>query len=159
MNISRKWLSEFVDITATDKEYDEIMTIAGQKVETTTRMDAEIRNVVVGKVLSMARHENSDHMWVCMVDVGSGEPVQIVTGAQNVQEGDLVPAALHNSYLPGGVHITKGKLRGEVSNGMLCSFAELGLTQNDLPGVFADEASVCLRCDFIHKISPFSKTH
>ena len=128
MNISRKWLHEFVDIQATDKEYDETMTIAGQKVETTTRMDAEIQNVVVGKVLSMKRHENSDHMWVCMVDVGKDEPLQIVTGAQNVHEGDLVPAALHNSHLPGGIHITKGKLRGVESNGMLCSYKELGLT-------------------------------
>lgn len=138
MNISRKWLREFVDIQATDKEYDDVMTMAGQKVETTTRMDAEIRNVVVGKVLSMVRHENSDHMWVCMVDVGGEEPVQIVTGAQNVSVGDLVPTALHNSYLPGGVHITKGKLRGVLSCGMLCSFGELGLTQNDLPGAYAD---------------------
>ena len=138
MNISRKWLSEFVDIEATDKEYDDVMTMAGQKVETTTRMDAEIRNVVVGKVLSMVRHENSDHMWVCMVDVGAEEPVQIVTGAQNVSVGDLVPTALHNSDLPGGVHITKGKLRGVLSCGMLCSFGELGLTQNDLPGAYAD---------------------
>ena len=69
-------------------------------------MDAEIKNVVVGKVVSIVRHENSDHMWVCQVEVGKEEPVQIVTGAQNVQEGDLVPVALHNSYLPGGVHIT-----------------------------------------------------
>ena len=136
MNISRKWLSEFVDITATDREYDSVMTIAGQKVETTTRMDAEIKNVVVGKVLSMTRHENSDHMWVCMVDVGAGEPVQIVTGAQNVNVGDLVPAALDNSDLPGGVHITAGKLRGVESVGMLCSFKELGLTQNDLPDAY-----------------------
>ena len=138
MNISRKWLSEFVDITATDKEYDEIMTLAGQKVETTTRMDEDIKNVVVGKVLSMARHENSDHMWVCMVDVAEGEPLQIVTGAQNVNEGDLVPVAKHNSYLPGGVHITKGKLRGVESNGMLCSYKELGLTEHDCPEAYAD---------------------
>ena len=138
MNISRNWLKEFVDIEATDREYDEIMTIAGQKVETTTRMDAEIKNVVVGKVLSMARHENSDHMWVCMVDVGAEQPVQIVTGAQNVREGDLVPVAQHNSWLPGGVHITKGKLRGVESCGMLCSFKELGLTQNDVPDAYED---------------------
>ena len=138
MNISRKWLKEFVDITATDKEYDEIMTIAGQKVETTTRMDEDIKNVVVGKVLSMAKHENSDHMWVCQVDVGDGEPVQIVTGAQNVSEGDLVPVAKHNSYLPGGVHITKGKLRGVESCGMLCSFKELGLSVNDCPTACED---------------------
>ena len=138
MNISRKWLKEFVDISATDKEYADVMTLAGQKVETTERLDEEIRNVVVGKVLSMVRHEDSDHMWVCQVDVGAGEPVQIVTGAQNVNEGDLVPVAQHNSYLPGGVHITKGKLRGVPSLGMLCSFGELGLTQNDLPDAYAD---------------------
>ena len=138
MNISRKWLREFVDITATDKEYDSVMTLAGQKVETTERMDAEIKNVVVGKVLSMKKHENSDHMWVCMVDCGSGEPVQIVTGAQNVHEGDLVPVAQHNSYLPGGIHITKGKLRGVESCGMLCSYKELGLTEHDCPEAYAD---------------------
>ena len=140
MKLNRKWLNEeFVDLSnVSDKEFVETMTVFGQKVETYERMDAEIKNVVVGKVLSMVRHPNSDHMWICQVDVGQGEPVQIVTGAQNVHDGDLVPAALHNSWLPGGVHITKGKLRGEVSNGMLCSFAELGLTQNDLPGAYAD---------------------
>ena len=140
MKLNRKWLNEeFVDLSSvSDKEFVETLTVFGQKVETYERMDAEIKNVVVGKVLSMVRHPNSDHMWICQVDVGQAEPVQIVTGAQNVHEGDLVPAALHNSWLPGGVHITKGKLRGEVSNGMLCSFAELGLTQNDLPGAYAD---------------------
>ena len=140
MKLNRKWLHEdFVDLShVSDKEYVETLTVFGQKVETYERMDAEIKNVVVGKVVSIVRHTNSDHMWVCQVDVGKEEPVQIVTGAQNVKEGDLVPAALHNSYLPGGIHITKGKLRGEKSNGMLCSFAELGLTQNDLPDAYAD---------------------
>ena len=140
MKLNRKWLHEdFVDLShVSDKEYVETLTVFGQKVETYEHMDAEIKNVVVGKVVSIVRHENSDHMWVCQVDVGQEEPVQIVTGAQNVHEGDLVPAALHNSYLPGGIHITKGKLRGEKSNGMLCSFAELGLTQNDLPDAYAD---------------------
>ena len=140
MKLNRNWLNEeFVDLShVSDKEYVEKLTVFGQKVETWERMDAEIRNVKVGKVVSIVRHENSDHMWVCQIDVGEEEPVQIVTGAQNVHKGDLVPAALHNSYLPGGVHITKGKLRGVKSNGMLCSFAELGLTQNDLPGAYAD---------------------
>ena len=140
MKLNRKWLhEEFVDLShVSDRDYVEKLTIFGQKVETWERMDAEIKNVKVGKVVSIVRHENSDHMWVCQVDVGEEEPVQIVTGAQNVKEGDLVPAALHNSYLPGGIHITKGKLRGEKSNGMLCSFAELGLTQNDLPDAYAD---------------------
>ena len=140
MKLNRKWINEdFVDLhEVSDKEFVERLTVFGQKVETWERMDAEIKNVVVGRVLSMVRHPNSDHMFICQVDVGREEPEQIVTGAQNVHEGDLVPVALHNSYLPGGVHITKGKLRGEKSNGMLCSFEELGLTQNDLPGVFAD---------------------
>ena len=140
MKLNRKWINEeFVDLShVSDKEYVEKLTIFGQKVETWERMDAEIKNVVVGKVVSIVRHENSDHMWVCQVDVGQEEPVQIVTGAQNVHEGDLVPAALHNSWLPGGVHITKGKLRGIKSNGMLCSYLELGLTQNDLPGAYED---------------------
>ena len=140
MKLNRNWLhEEFVDLShVSDKEFVEKLTIFGQKVETYERMDAEIKNVVVGKVITMVPHPNSDHMFICQVDVGQEELVQIVTGAQNVHEGDLVPAALHNSWLPGGVHITKGKLRGEKSNGMLCSFEELGLTQNDLPGVFAD---------------------
>ena len=140
MKLNRKWLhEEFVDLSlVSDKEYVEKLTIFGQKVETYERMDSEIKNVVVGKVLSIVRHENSDHMWVCQIDVGQGEPVQIVTGAQNVKEGDLVPAALHNSNLPGGVHITKGKLRGEVSNGMLCSLKELNLTLGDFPYAIED---------------------
>ena len=140
MKLNRKWLNEeFVDLShISDKEYVETLTIFGQKVETWERMDAEIKNVVVGKVVSIVRHENSDHMWVCQVDVGGEEPVQIVTGAQNVKQGDLVPAALHNSYLPGGIHITKGKLRGEISNGMLCGLEELGLTLNDYPDAILD---------------------
>ncbi len=140
MKLNRKWLNEeFVDLsTISDKEFVETMTIFGQKVETYERMDTEIKNVVVGKVLEIVRHENSDHMWVCQIDDGSGEPVQIVTGAQNVKVGDLVPVARHNSWLPGGVHITKGKLRGVKSNGMLCGLEELGLTVGDFPYAIED---------------------
>ena len=140
MKLNRKWLhEEFVDLShISDKEFVETMTIAGQKVETYERLDAEIKNVVVGKVLEIVRHENSDHMWVCQIDVGEEEPVQIVTGAQNVKQGDLVPVAKHNSWLPGGVHITKGKLRGVKSNGMLCGLEELGLTKNDFPYAIED---------------------
>ena len=140
MKLNRKWLhEEFVDLSSvSDKEFVETLTVAGQKVETYERMDAEIKNVVVGKVISIVRHENSDHMWVCMIDVGKDEPLQIVTGAQNVHEGDLVPVAQHNSYLPGGVHITKGKLRGVASNGMLCGLEELGLGLNDFPNAILD---------------------
>ena len=140
MKLNRKWLhEEFVDLShVSDREYVEKLTVFGQKVETWERMDSEIKNVVVGKVESIVRHENSDHMWVCMIDVGEEELVQIVTGAQNVQVGDMVPVAKHNSWLPGGVHITKGKLRGVKSNGMLCGLEELGLTQGDFPYAILD---------------------
>lgn len=88
MILSRKWLNEFVDLkNVSDKDFDEDMTLSGSKVETVTREGAEIKNVVVGKILEMVRHENSDHMWVCQIDVGQGKPVQIVTGAQNQQIG------------------------------------------------------------------------
>ena len=140
MQLNRKWINEeFVDLSAiSDKEYVEKLTVFGQKVETYERMDAQIKNVVVGKVLDIVRHENSDHMWVCQIDVAEEEPVQIVTGAQNVKVGDMVPVAKHNSWLPGGVHITKGKLRGVKSNGMLCGLEELGLTQGDFPYAIMD---------------------
>ena len=140
MQLNRKWINEeFVDLSAiSDKEYVEKLTVFGQKVETYERMDSQIKNVVVGKVLEIVRHENSDHMWVCQIDVAEEEPVQIVTGAQNVKVGDLVPVAKHNSWLPGGVHITKGKLRGVKSNGMLCGLEELGLTKNDFPYAIED---------------------
>ena len=133
MNLSRKWLNEFVQIDADDKTFAEAMTLSGSKVETTTDLGAEIKNVVVGRILSMERHPDSDHMWVCRLDVGQHEPVQIVTGAWNIHEGDLVPVALHNACLPGGKKITRGKLRGVLSNGMLCSLAELGLDERDFP--------------------------
>lgn len=137
MNLSRKWLTEFVDGVSVsdidDREFSEAMTLSGSKVETYEDLGAEINNVLVGKILSMEKHPDSDHMWVCLIDVGQEEPVQIVTGAWNIHTGDLVPAALHNSLLPGGKKITKGKLRGVLSNGMLCSLKELDLDERDFP--------------------------
>ena len=133
MLLSRKWLSEFVDVDANDKEFAESMTLSGSKVETTEDLGAEISNVVVGRILSMDHHPDSDHMWVCQLDVGQAEPVQIVTGAWNIHTGDLVPVALHKSTLPGGKKIEKGKLRGILSNGMMCSLKELGLDERDFP--------------------------
>ena len=137
MNLSRKWLNEFIDGVSVsdidDREFAEAMTLSGSKVETYEDLGAKISNIVVGKVLSMEKHPNSDHMWICSVDAGQAEPIQIVTGAWNVHVGDLVPTALHNSTLPGGKKITKGKLRGEVSDGMLCGLYELGLDERDFP--------------------------
>ena len=113
MKLSRKWLDEFVDVPLSeynDRTFAEAMTLSGSKVEGTEDLGAEIKNVVVGKILSMERHPNSDHLWICQMDIGRGEPTQIVTGAQNVFEGAIVPAAIpvakHNSLLPGGIKIT-----------------------------------------------------
>ena len=135
MILSRKWLNEFVDVSdISDREFDEAMTLSGSKVETVTALDESLKNVVVGKILSMEKHPDSDHMWICQIDVGQAEPTQIVTGAWNIHVGDLVPVAQHKSLLPNGTKIEKGKLRGVLSNGMLCSLKELGLTaEHDYP--------------------------
>ena len=140
MKLSRKWLSDFTDIKASNKEYSDAMTLSGSKVESIEVLGAEISNVVVGKVLTIERHPDSDHLWICSVDVGEEAPIQIVTGAQNVKVGDLVPVALHGSTLPGGVKIKKGNLRGVKSEGMLCSLKELDLDKNDFP--YAEEDGI-----------------
>ncbi len=142
MNLSRKWLNEFVKIDAPDREFAEAMTLSGSKVEGTAELGAEIKNVVVGKILSMERHPDSDHMWICQIDVGGDAPVQIVTGAWNIHVGDLVPVAKDNSWLPGGVHITRGNLRGVKSKGMLCSLPELGLDERDFPYAAVTPAAI-----------------
>ena len=133
MNLSRKWLNEFVSVTASDREFAEAMTLSGSKVEVTEDLGAEISNVVVGKIVSLEHHPDSDHMWICQIDVGEAENIQIVTGAWNVHVGDVVPVARHKSTLPGGKKIERGKLRGVVSNGMLCGLSELGLDERDFP--------------------------
>ena len=133
MNLSRKWLEEFVHVDANDKEFAEAMTLSGSKVELTHDLGEEIANIVVGEVTAMERHPDSDHMWVCQVDVGGGKSVQIVTGAWNVHVGDLVPVALDGASLPGGKKIEKGMLRGVESNGMMCGLYELGLDERDFP--------------------------
>ena len=144
MILSRNWLNEFVDLKdITDKQFNDDMTLSGSKVETIERPDENLKNVVVGKVLEMKRHENSDHMWVLKIDVGQAEPVQIVTGAWNVHVGDYVPAALSGAHLPGGVKIEKGKLRGVESDGMLCSLKELGMTaEHDFPYAVITPAAI-----------------
>ena len=144
MKLSRKWLNEFVDIgPVSDRDFAEAMTLSGSKVEITEVLNESLKNVVAGRILKMEKHPDSDHMWVCQIDVGEAEPTQIVTGAWNIHEGDLVPVAKHKSLLPGGVKIEKGKLRGIVSNGMLCSLKELNLTaEHDYPGAVITPAAL-----------------
>ena len=138
MNLSIKWLNDFVNTDGIEiKEYCDRMTDTGSKVEGYELLGEDVQNVIVARVEKMARHENSDHLWVCQVNIGT-ETVQIVTGAQNVHEGDIVPAAIPVAHLPGDITIKPGKLRGVESYGMLCSYHELGLTEHDMPGYEGD---------------------
>ncbi|XOQ44742.1 MAG: Phenylalanine--tRNA ligase beta subunit [Clostridium sp.] len=139
MDLSMKWLKEYVELGDMPiRSFTDAMTMSGSKVEGWRTEGSEIKNVVVGRIVSLERHPNSDHLWITKTDVGNGEPLQIITGAQNLKVGDLVPVALHKSTLPGGKKITRGKLRGLESNGMLCSLGELGLTKHDFPYAIED---------------------
>lgn len=141
MDLSMRWLADYVDCDMPIKDFVAGITMSGSKVECYGEEGDYLSNVVVGKVLSIERHPDSDHMFTTQVDIGEDEPVQIVTGAQNVNQGDYVPVAKHKSVvLHEGkpVKITKGKLRGVVSNGMLCSLGELGLTVHDFPYAIED---------------------
>ena len=139
MNLSMRWLSDFVKLEGVaPREYSERMSVSGSKVEGWEIEGEEIKNVVVGKILSIEPHPDADKLVVCQLDVGEAEPIQIVTGATNVFPGAIVPVAKDKSVLPGGKEIRKGKLRGVVSNGMLCSLGELGLTAHDFPYAIED---------------------
>lgn len=138
MKLSREWLSEFTDIKADDKAYCDAMTLSGSKVEGWESMGEGISGVLVGRVAEIVRHENSDHMWICTMDMGRAAPITVVTGAQNVAQGDLVPVATDGATLPGGSTIKTGKLRGVESQGMLCSLKELGLDTRDYPYAIED---------------------
>ena len=133
MDLPMSWLSDYTDISGvTPKEYSDKMTMSGSKVEGVENLGKDIDNVVVGKVLECDMHPDSDHLHVCMVDVGEGEPIQIVCGAPNVAVGQKVPVALNGAILPEGIKIKKGKLRGVMSNGMICSHDELGIEPSRL---------------------------
>ena len=133
MNLPMSWLSDYTDITGVSpKEYADKMTMSGSKVEGVENLGAEIDKVVVGKVLTCEMHPDSDHLHVCSVDVGEEEPIQIVCGAPNVAVGQKVPVALNGAILPGGIKIKKGKLRGVMSNGMICSHEEMGIETSRL---------------------------
>ena len=151
MNLSKNWLADYVDVSDVNiKDYCDRMTDTGSKVEGYEILGEDIENVIVAKIVKVTPHENSDHLLVCQVDIGT-EVVQIVTGAQNIFEGAIVPAAIPVAKLPGDVVIKAGKLRGVPSNGMLCSMGELNLTEHDMPGKIADGILILDDC-FADKI-------
>lgn len=133
MKASIEWLSEYADINVEPKQLGDILTMTGSKVETIDEQGKDIQNVVVGKILEIKPHEDSDHLVVTQINIGT-EKLQIVTGANNIHEGDIVPVAKDGAKLPGGKEIKKGKLRGVDSCGMMCSVGELGLTVEEYPG-------------------------
>ena len=132
-----KWLKDYVDIKVDPKSFADAMTMSGSKVEAISELGKEIENVVVGKILKIESHPAADKLVIGQVDVGT-EVIQIVTGANNIKEGDYIPIAKHGSILPGGVKIRKGKLRGIESNGMMCSAQELALDLDNLPADMLD---------------------
>ncbi len=134
MLISLNWLKRYVDIDLPVAELCDRMVMSGFEVESITDLSQTMSRVVVGQIVKLEKHPDADKLQICQLDVGDTEPVQIVTGADNVFEGALVPVALHDSHLPNGMHIKKGKLRGVPSNGMLCSGEELCLKESDYPG-------------------------
>ena len=137
MKLPLKWLKDYTDINVTPKEYADALTMSGSKVEEIITLGDDISKVVVGRITSIEKHPDSDHLQICQVDVGN-EAIQIVTGAQNVKVNDLVPVALDGSLLPGGKEIKKGKLRGVESCGMMCSIGELNVSKEEFPNAIED---------------------
>ncbi|MDD7025366.1 MAG: phenylalanine--tRNA ligase subunit beta [Oscillospiraceae bacterium] len=143
MNTSLAWLKAYVpDLDVEAQEFADAMTLSGSKVEGYEKKDEDLEKIVIGQILKIEKHPDADKLIICQVDVGAGTPLQIVTGAPNVKEGDKVPVVLdggkvaggHDGKMtPGGIRIKKGKLRGVESNGMLCSIEELGSSRDMYP--------------------------
>ena len=143
MNTSLSWIKAYVpELEVTAQEFTDAMTLSGSKVEGFTKMDGDLEKIVIGQIKKIEKHPDADKLIICQVDIGEESPIQIVTGAPNVKEGDKVPVVLdggrvaggHDGKMtPGGIRIKKGKLRGIESNGMMCSIEELGSTRDMYP--------------------------
>ena len=133
MQVSIQWLKDYIDFDETPEQLADLLTMAGIPVENVVRADEGLEKVVTGKLMEVEPHPDSDHLQICKVDVGEKEPLTIVTGAPNVKQGQVVPVALVGAHLPNGQKISKGKLRGVPSMGMLCSADELKMELANLP--------------------------
>lgn len=133
MQVSIKWLKDYIDFTETPEQLADKLTMAGIPVENVVDPGEGLEKVVTGRIEKLEPHQNSDHLQICTMNVGLAENIIIVTGAQNVAEGQVVPVAMVGAHLPNGMKISKGKLRGVTSNGMLCSAQELKLDLEKLP--------------------------
>ena len=139
MLVSYKWLNEYLDLSkVTAKELADQMSLTGIEVEAVTRPMDGLKKIVVGEVKECVPHPDSDHLSICQVDIGEEELSQIVCGAPNVKAGIKVIVALPGSRIAGNVKIKKGKMRGQVSNGMICSLQEIGYTDNVIPKEYSE---------------------
>ena len=141
MQVSIKWLKHYIDFDWSAEEWADKYTMAGVPVENVVRQDEGLDKVITGRIEEITAHPDSDHLQICQMNVGGKDRIQIITGAQNVKEGQVVPVAMVGAHLPNGAHIKKGKLRGLPSNGMLCSAGELhldttNLTEEQLNGIY-----------------------
>lgn len=127
MKVPVTWLKDYVDVNITGKDLGDKLTLSGSKVEEVVTTGEDIKNVVTGRLIKIENHPGADNLFVCQVDIGGESPLQIITAAKNMKEKDIIPVALHDSIIYGGVKIKKGKLRGLISNGMFCSEEELGI--------------------------------
>ncbi len=150
MKLAYSWLSDFISLDVDRGQFIDKMTMSGSKVEGVHCPGDDTKNVVVGKILSIDRHPDADKLVVCGVDVG--EKLTIVTGADNLTVGDIVPVALNGSKLPCGKEISSGKLRGVLSEGMLCSLGELSLSEDDFPNSGGEDGIMILPSDMADKI-------
>lgn len=153
-----KWLRDYVEFDIDTKELAEKLTATGSHVECIENVDKGVEKVVVGKVLEIEKHPDADKLVITKIDVGEEEPLQIVTGADNISEGDIVPVAVVGAKLPDGMKIKKGKLRGVESFGMLCSADELGISQSVVPknqkdGIFILKGNYTLGTDIKEELS------
>ena len=147
MNLSMKWLADFTDVSDVNvKDYCDMMTDTGSKVEGYEELAEAFSGIVCGKILKIEKHPEADRLVVCQVDIGAETPLQVVTAATNVFEGAYVPVCTDGAKLPDGTKIKKGKLRGVVSEGMFCSIAELNLTTHDMPGAIEDGILILQHC-------------
>ena len=121
MQVSIEWLKDYIDFDLSPEELADRFTMAGVPVENVIRADEGLAHVVTGRIEEITPHPDSDHLQVCQMNVGGKERIQIITGAQNVKQGQVVPVAMVGAHLPNGAHIKKGKLRGLPSNGMRCA--------------------------------------
>ena len=149
MQVSIKWLKDYVDIDETAEQIADRLTMAGVPVERIVRADEGLEKVITARIEKITPHPDSDHLFVCQLDIGKEERIQIVTGASNVREGHIVPAAMVGAVLPDGKKISKGKLRGVPSNGMMCSAGELAINTEDAEAVRTVRRQLELEHDII----------